>query len=437
MDRFSMNRRQALLGASALAATATLGGAGRAFAAGETVKVGVLHSLSGTMAISETTLKDVMLMLIDEQNKKGGVLGQKLEAVVVDPASNWPLFAEKARELISKDNVAACFGCWTSVSRKSVLPVFKELDNILFYPVQYEGEECERNVFYTGAAPNQQAIPAVDYLMTADGGNVKRWVLAGTDYVYPRTTNKILEAYLKLKGVKPEDIMINYTPFGQSDWQTIVSDIKKFGSAGKKTAVVSTINGDANVPFYKELGNQNIKATDIPVVAFSVGEEELAGMDTKPLVGHLTAWNYFESIDTPENKAFIAKWQAFTKNPKRTTNDPMEAHVIGFSAWVKAVEKAGTFKADPVIDALIGVSVPNLSGGYSTVMPNHHITKPVYIGEIQADGQMNTVWQTPGLVVAQEWSPYLEGSKDLIGDWRKPMSCGNYNVKLGKCGGAA
>ncbi len=437
MDRFSMNRRQALLGASALAATATLGGAGRAFAAGETVKVGVLHSLSGTMAISETTLKDVMLMLIDEQNKKGGVLGQKLEAVVVDPASNWPLFAEKARELISKDNVAACFGCWTSVSRKSVLPVFKELDNILFYPVQYEGEECERNVFYTGAAPNQQAIPAVDYLMSADGGNVKRWVLAGTDYVYPRTTNKILEAYLKLKGVKPEDIMINYTPFGQSDWQTIVSDIKKFGSAGKKTAVVSTINGDANVPFYKELGNQNIKATDIPVVAFSVGEEELAGMDTKPLVGHLTAWNYFESIDTPENKAFIAKWQAFTKNPKRTTNDPMEAHVIGFSAWVKAVEKAGTFKADPVIDALIGVSVPNLSGGYSTVMPNHHITKPVYIGEIQADGQMNTVWQTPGLVVAQEWSPYLEGSKDLIGDWRKPMSCGNYNVKLGKCGGAA
>ncbi|RYC29862.1 urea ABC transporter substrate-binding protein [Lichenibacterium minor] len=431
-----MNRRQALLGASALAATATLG-APRAFAAGETVKVGVLHSLSGTMAISETTLKDVMLMLIDEQNKKGGVLGQKLEAVVVDPASNWPLFAEKARGLISQDKVAACFGCWTSVSRKSVLPVFKELDNILFYPVQYEGEECERNVFYTGAAPNQQAIPAVDYLMSADGGAVKRWVLAGTDYVYPRTTNKILEAYLKLKGVAAEDIMINYTPFGQSDWQTIVSDIKKFGSAGKKTAVVSTINGDANVPFYKELGNQNIKATDIPVVAFSVGEEELAGMDTKPLVGHLTAWNYFESIDTPENKSFIDRWHAFTKNPKRTTNDPMEAHYIGFNAWVKAVEKAGTFKADPVIDALIGVSVPNLSGGFSTVMPNHHITKPVYIGEIGADGQMNTVWQTPGLVVAQEWSPYLEGSKDLIGDWRKPMSCGNYNVKLGKCGGAA
>ncbi|WP_237479459.1 urea ABC transporter substrate-binding protein [Lichenibacterium dinghuense] len=435
MDRFAMNRRQALLGASALAATATLG-ARQAFAADETVKVGILHSLSGTMAISETTLKDVMLMLIDAQNKKGGVLGRKLEAVVVDPASNWPLFAEKARGLISQDKVAACFGCWTSVSRKSVLPVFKELDNLLFYPVQYEGEESERNVIYTGAAPNQQAIPAVDYLMSPDGGSVKRWVLAGTDYVYPRTTNKILEAYLKLKGVADSDIMINYTPFGQSDWQTIVSDIKKFGSAGKKTAVVSTINGDANVPFYKELANQGIKATDIPVVAFSVGEEELAGMDTKNLVGHLAAWNYFESIDTPANKAFIDQWHGFTKNPKRTTNDPMEAHYIGFNAWVKAVEKAQSFKADDVIDHIIGVTVPNLTGGYATVMENHHVTKPVYIGEIQADGQINVVWQTPGTIVADAWSPYLPGSKDLIADWRPPMNCGNYNVKTGKCGGA-
>jgi urea transport system substrate-binding protein len=402
--------------------------------AADTIKVGILHSLSGTMAISETTLKDVMLMLIDEQNKKGGVLGKKLEAVVVDPASNWPLFAEKARELISKEKVAVTFGCWTSVSRKSVLPVFQELNSILFYPVQYEGEESQRNVFYTGAAPNQQAIPAVDYL--AENEKVERWVLAGTDYVYPRTTNKILEAYLKSKGVKAEDIMINYTPFGHSDWQTIVSEIKKFGSAGKKTAVVSTINGDANVPFYKELGNQGIKATDIPVIAFSVGEEELAGIDSKPLVGHLAAWNYFESVDTPANKAFIEKWKVFTKNPKRTTNDPMEAHVIGFNMWVKAVEKAGTTDADQVIDAVIGVTVPNLSGGYSAMMPNHHITKPVLIGEIQADGQFNTVWQTPGTVVAQEWSPYLEGSRDLIADWRKPLSCGNFNVKTGKCGGA-
>src|SRR5687767_13737883 len=290
----------------------------------DTIKVGILHSLSGTMAISETTLKDVMLMLIDEQNKKGGVVGKKLEAVVVDPASNWPLFAEKARELISNNKVSAVFGCWTSVSRKSVLPVFKELNNILFYPVRYEGEESERNVFYTGAAPNQQAIPAVDYLMKDE--KVQRWVLEGTDYVYPRTTNKILEAYLKSKGVKPEDISINYTPFGHADWQTRVAAIKKFGAEGKKTAVVSTINGDANVPFYKELGNQGVKATDIPVVAFSVGEEELAGIDTKPLVGHLAALNYLQSIDTPENKAFIERWKAFTKNDKRVTNDPMEAH---------------------------------------------------------------------------------------------------------------
>ena len=345
----------------------------------DTIKVGILHSLSGTMAISETTLKDVVLMLIDEQNKKGGVLGKKLEAVVVDPASNWPLFAEKARELISKDKVAVVFGCWTSVSRKSVLPVFKELNSILFYPVQYEGEESERNVFYTGAAPNQQAIPAVDYLASAEGGNVKRWVLEGTDYVYPRTTNKILEAYLKdVLKVAPEDIMINYTPFGFSDWQTEVAAIKKFGSAGKKTAVVSTINGDANVPFYKELGNQGIKAKDIPVVAFSVGEEELAGLDTKPLVGHLAAWNYFESIKTPENEAFIKEWHAFTKNPKRTTNDPMEAHYIGFNMWVKAVEKVKSTDADKVIEALPGTKAPNLTGGISTLLPNHHITKPVY-----------------------------------------------------------
>ena len=319
-------------------------------AAQDTIKVGILHSLSGTMAISETTLKDVMLMLIDEQNKKGGLLGKKLEAVVVDPASNWPLFAEKARELITQQKVAAVFGCWTSVSRKSVLPVFKELNNILFYPVQYEGEESERNVFYTGAAPNQQAIPAVDYLMSEDGGSVKRWVLAGTDYVYPRTTNKILEAYLKAKGVAAEDIMINYTPFGHSDWQTIVADIKKFGSAGKKTAVVSTINGDANVPFYKELANQGVAATDIPVVAFSVGEEELAGLDTTNLVGHLAAWNYFMSVEDAANAEFIKKWKSFIKNDKRVTNDPMEAHYIGFNMWVKAVEKAGTTDPDKVID---------------------------------------------------------------------------------------
>jgi urea transport system substrate-binding protein len=400
--------------------------------AADTIKVGILHSLSGTMAISETTLKDTMLMLIEEQNKKGGLLGKKLEPVVVDPASNWPLFAEKTRELITKDGVDAIFGCWTSVSRKSVLPVVEELKVPLFYPVQYEGEESSKYVYYTGAAPNQQAIPAVDYLM--DQG-VKRWVLAGTDYVYPRTTNKILEAYLKDKGVPASDIMINYTPFGHSDWQSIVSDIKKFGATGKKTAVVSTINGDANVPFYKELGNQGVSAEDIPVVAFSVGEEELSGIDTKPLVGHLAAWNYFMSVDAPENDAFIEAWQKFIKNEKRVTNDPMEAHYVGFNMWVEAVKKAGTTDSEAVSDAIIGVTTPNLSGGVSAMMPNHHITKPVLIGEIQDDGQFQIVSQTPGLVAGDAWSDFLPGSKDLIADWRAPLSCGNYNVKTAKCSG--
>lgn len=430
--KFTRRGTMKVLAAAGLAAGIGLAGAS-AQAAEETIKVGVLHSLSGTMAISETTLKDVMLMLVQEQNKKGGLLGKKLEAVVVDPASNWPLFAEKARELIQVKKVSAVFGAWTSVSRKSALPVFEELNSLLFYPVQYEGEESSRNVFYTGAAPNQQAIPAVDYLMETE--DVKRWVLAGTDYVYPRTTNKILEAYLKSRGVKAEDILINYTPFGHSDWQSIVADIKKFGSAGKKTAVVSTINGDANVPFYKELGNQGIKAEDIPVVAFSVGEEELAGLDTKPLVGHLAAWNYFMSVDTPENAAFIDTWKKFIGDPKRVTNDPMEAHVIGFNMWVKAVEKAGTTDADAVIDSIIGISVPNLTGGLSSMMPNHHITKPVLIGEIQEDGQFETVSQTPGLVVGDAWSDYLPDSAPLISDWRRPLNCGNYNTKTGKCSG--
>ncbi len=399
----------------------------------DTIKVGVLHSLSGTMAISETTLKDTMLMLIDERNAKGGLLGKQLEAVVVDPASDWPLFAEKARELIEKEKVAATFGCWTSVSRKSVLPVFEELNGLLFYPVQYEGEESSKNVFYTGAAPNQQAIPAVDYLMNEIGA--KRWVLAGTDYVYPRTTNKILEAYLKAKGVAEEDIMINYTPFGHSDWQSIVADIKKFGSAGKKTAVVSTINGDANVPFYKELGNQGISAEDIPVIAFSVGEEELSGIDTGPLVGHLAAWNYFMSVDAPVNDEFIDAWVKFIKNEDRVTNDPMEAHYIGFNMWVEAVKSAGTTDPSAVQDAIIGVAVPNLSGGVATMMPNHHITKPVLIGEIQDDGQFDIVWQTGGTIVGDAWSDFLPGSSDITADWMAPLRCGNYNVKTNKCSG--
>jgi urea transport system substrate-binding protein len=403
--------------------------------AADTIKVGVLHSLSGTMAISETTLKDTMLMLIEEQNKKGGLLGKKLEPVVVDPASNWPLFAEKTRELLEKEKVDAIFGCWTSVSRKSVLPVVEELNGLLFYPVQYEGEESSRNVFYTGAAPNQQAIPAVDYLMNEL--EVERWVLAGTDYVYPRTTNKILEAYLKSRGVADADIMINYTPFGHSDWQNIVSDVKRFGSAGKKTAVVSTINGDANVPFYRELANQGVSSEDIPVVAFSVGEEELSGIDTKPLVGHMAAWNYFMSVDSEENEEFIKKWHDFIGNKDRVTNDPMEAHYIGFNMWVKAVEKAGSTDTDKVIQSIVGVKVPNLTGGTSEMLPNHHITKPVLLGEIQQDGQFLNVWETDDSVPGDAWSDYLDGSKDLKADWTKPINCGSYNTKTKKCLGAS
>nr|WP_226893289.1 urea ABC transporter substrate-binding protein [Nisaea sediminum] len=391
----------------------------------ETIKVGVLHSLSGTMAISETTLKDVMLMLIEDQNKKGGVLGKKLEPVVVDPASDWPLFAEKARELISKEGVAVTFGCWTSVSRKSVLPVFEELNGMLFYPVQYEGEESSRNVFYTGAAPNQQAIPAVDYLLGAEGGEAKRVVLLGTDYVYPRTTNKILRSYLNAKGIADADIMENYTPFGHSDWQTIVAQVKEFASQGKKTAVVSTINGDANVPFYKELANQGIKAEDIPVVAFSVGEEELAGLDTGPLVGHLAAWNYFMSVDTPENAEFIKTWHAFIKDEKRVTNDPMEAHYIGFKMWVQAVEQAGTTDVDAVRQAMYGQKVKNLTGGTAVMNTNHHLSKPVLIGEILEDGQFEIVSATDDVVVGDAWSDFIPESAKLTADWTYPWVCGN------------
>ena len=415
--RFKLMAGAAVIAASALA--------GSAVQAAETIKVGILHSLSGTMAISETTLKDTMLMLIDDQNKKGGLLGKKLEPVVVDPASNWPLFAEKMRELLSVHKVDVVFGNWTSVSRKSVLPVVEELNGMLFYPVQYEGEESSRNVFYTGAAPNQQAIPAVEYLMSEDGGAAKRWVLLGTDYVYPRTTNKILRAFLKAKGVKESDIMENYTPFGHSDWQTIVANVKKFASAGKKTAVVSTINGDANVPFYKELGNQGVKAEDIPVVAFSVGEEELAGLDTKPLVGHLAAWNYFMSIETPENAAFIKKWHAFIKDKKRVTNDPMEAHYIGFNMWAQAVKQAGSTGVDAVRQAMYGQKVKNLTGGVAVMNTNHHLSKPVLIGEVQEDGQFETVWKTSGLVKGDAWSDFIPESAKLTADWTYPWVCGN------------
>ena len=414
-----MKRRIFIKQLALSAAVAAIGlGSSALYAQQKTVKVGVLHSLSGTMAISETVLKDTVLMAIDEINAKGGVMGMKLEPVVVDPASNWPLFAEKARQLITQDKVAVTFGCWTSVSRKSVLPVFEELNSLLFYPVQYEGEEISRNVFYTGAAPNQQAIPAVEYLMSKDGGTAKRWVLLGTDYVYPRTTNKILRAFLKSKGVADADIMEEYTPFGHADYQTIIAKIKKFASEGKKTAVVSTINGDSNVPFYKELGNQGLKATDVPVVAFSVGEEELRGVDTKPLVGHLAAWNYFMSIKAPANDEFTKKWAAYAKakniaghKDKPLTNDPMEATYIGIYMWKQAVEKAKSFDVAKVSAAMGGQTFTAPSGITSTMdAKNHHLHKAVFIGEIKADGQFNVVWKTKGPVKAQPWSPFIAGN---------------------------
>ena len=433
-----MRLKHAFLVAGLTAALAACGGGGGGESGsdpgvtGDPIKVGVLHSLSGTMAISETTLKDTILMMVDEQNAKGGLLGRPVEAVVVDPASDWPLFAERARELLESEQVDVVFGCWTSVSRKSVLPVFEENNGLLFYPVQYEGEESSKNVIYTGAAPNQQAIPAVDYLMNEVG--IERWVLEGTDYVYPRTTNRILEAYLKQKGVAEEDISINYTPFGHSDWQTRVSAIRRFGSAGKPTAVVSTINGDANVPFYLELANQEVSADEIPVVAFSVGEEELSGLDTTPLVGHLAAWNYFQSVDSPANAEFIAKWKAFVGNAERTTNDPMEAHYVGFNLWAKAVEKAGTTEVDAVLAALPGTTTPNLTGGIAEVLPNHHITKPVYIGEVQANGQFDVVWETDGTVPGDAWSDYLPVSEVTEADWVE-LNCGNYNTETQVCSG--
>ncbi|MCZ2497866.1 urea ABC transporter substrate-binding protein [Xylophilus sp. Kf1] len=408
-----MHRRFTL---KALSAALIVAGATPAFAA-DTIKVGILHSLSGTMAISETALKDVALMTIAEINAKGGVMGKQLEAVVVDPASNWPLFAEKTKQLLGQDKVSVMFGCWTSVSRKSVLPVVEEMNGLLFYPVQYEGEELSKNVFYTGAAPNQQAIPAVEYLMSKDGGSAKRFVLLGTDYVYPRTTNKILRAFLKSKGIKDSDIDEKYTPFGHSDYQTIVADIKKF-SQGGKTAVISTINGDSNVPFYKELGNAGLKAKDVPVVAFSVGEEELRGVDTKPLVGHLAAWNYFMSLKNPTNTAFIKSWSDYAKKmkipgqmDKPLTNDPMEATYVGMYMWKQAVEKAKSTDTDKVIAAMSGQTF-KAPDGFTIKMDekNHHLHKPVFIGEIKADGQFNVVWKTPAPIKAKPWSPYIEGN---------------------------
>jgi urea transport system substrate-binding protein len=392
------------------------------------VKVGVLHSLSGTMAISETTLKDTVLMLVEQQNAKGGLLGCEIEAVVVDPASDWPLFAEKARELLTVSEVDVIFGSWTSVSRKSALPVLEELNGLMFYPVQYEGEESSKNVFYTGAAPNQQAIPAVDYFLEELG--VESFALLGTDYVYPRTTNNILDAYLKSNGIADEDIFVNYTPFGHSDWATIVSDVVALGASGKQVGVISTINGDANVGFYKELAAQGVDAADIPVVAFSVGEEELSGLDTAPLVGHLAAWNYFQSADTEINAEFVEAWKAYA-GEERVTNDPMEAHYIGFNMWVNAVTEAGTTDVDAVRAAMWGQEYPNLTGGTAVMNANHHLSKPVLIGEIRDDGQFDIISQTAE-VPGDAWTDHLPESAPLKSDW-KELGCGMYNTETGTC----
>ncbi len=394
-----------------------------------TIKVGVLHSLSGSMAISETTLRDVMLMLIEQQNEEGGVLGCELEAVVVDPASDWPLFAELTRQLLTVNEVDVIFGAWTSVSRKAMLPVLEELNGLLFYPVQYEGQESSRNVFYTGAAPNQQAIPAVDYFLDELG--VESFALLGTDYVYPRTTNAILEAYLLDKGIAAEDIFVNYTPFGHADWSTIVSDVIALGAGGKQVGVISTINGDANIGFYTELAAQGVSADDIPVVAFSVGEEELSGLDTSRLVGHLAAWNYFMSVDTSANEEFIATWHEFIGDTSRVTNDPMEAHYIGFNMWVNAVTAAGTTDVDAVREAMWGQEFPNLTGGTAVMNTNHHLSKPVLIGEIRADGQFDVISQT-GEIPGEAWSPFLAESANLTSDW-KELGCGMFDTSAQTC----
>src|SRR6266540_988220 len=372
---------------------------------GGSVKIGVLHSLSGTMAISEVSLRDVVLMAVEEINAKGGVMGRQLEPVVVDPASNWDLFAEKAKQLLLVDKVAA---------------VFETYNGLLFYPVQYEGEECSRNVFYTGAAVNQQAVPAVEYLMSEEGGAFKRFYLLGSDYVYPRTTNKILRAMLLAKKVPPENIMEEYTPFHHQDYQTIVGKVKRFATGGG-AAVINTINGDSNVPFFKEFANQGLRAEDVPIMSFSVAEDELRGMDTKPLVGHLACWNYFQSVDTPQNREFVKNFKAYCKRnnlpggDNRVTDDPIEAAYFGVYLWKQAVEKAGTTEVDAVRKAAYGQEFLAPGGMIKLDESNHHTWKPVLIGETLKDGQFKVISRSKGLVRPEPWSEYTNPDKGC--DW--------------------
>jgi urea transport system substrate-binding protein len=380
-----------------------------AAAAADTVKVGVLHSLSGTMAISETSLRDVVLMAVEEINAAGGVMGKKIEPVVVDPASDWPLFNEKAKELITVHQVAVTFGCWTSVSRKSCLPTFEEYNQLLFYPVQYEGEEQSLNVFYTGAAPNQQLVPAAEYMMKE---GYKKFYLLGTDYVFPRTANKVLKAYLLAKKVPESNIFEEYTPFHHQDYQTIVGKLKKF-AAGGKACVMSTINGDSNVPFYKEFANQGLTSADCPIMAFSVAEDELRAMDVPPLVGHLACWNYFQTLDSPENKKFVMNFKTYCEKAglpggkSRVTDDPIEAAYFGVYVWKAAAEKAKSFDVDKVRQAVYGLDF-DAPGGKKKMHPsNQHTLKPVYIGEILASGQFKIINKSKGLVSPDSYSQYL------------------------------
>jgi urea transport system substrate-binding protein len=400
----------------------------------EPIKVGVLHSLSGTMAISEAPIKEVVLMAIEEVNKAGGVLGRKVQPVVEDPASNWDLFAEKAKKLLLQDKVATVFGCWTSVSRKSVLPVFEKNNGLLFYPVQYEGEECSKNVIYTGATINQQATPGVDFLMSKDGGSKKKFYLLGSDYVYPRTTNKILRLYLtKVKKVPESAIAEEYTPFHHQDYQTIVGKIKSF-AAGGDAAVINTLNGDTNVPFFKELANQGVTADRCPTMSFSFAEVELQTLDVKPLVGHFASWNYFMSIKTPENLKWVAAYKAWAKkagiaDKQAVTDDPMMHAYVHVKLWAEAAKKAESVQVDKVLKTLENLQISSPVGKYKVDPENHHTWKPVFIGKIREDGQFEIVNRTKDWVRPAPWSEVTYPGRGC--DWSKGGK-GSFDMVGGK-----
>ncbi len=398
----------------------TKGGGG---AGGSTIKVGILHSLTGTMAISETSLKDVELMAIEEINKAGGVLGKQIDPVVEDPESKFTdVFPDKAKKLLLKDKVAAVFGCWTSVSRKNVLPVFEENNGLLFYPVQYEGNECSKNVVYTGAAPNQQILPAVDWLLKQ---GKKKFYLLGSDYIFPRTANLIIVKYLESKGLKP--VAEEYTPLGHKEYATYVQNIK----AKDPDVVFSTINGDSNVNFYNELANVGITADKIPVVAVSVGEDELRNLDPAKVKGHLAAWNYFQSIDTPKNKEFVQKFKA-KYGQERVTDDPIEAAYFQVYFWKLAVDKAGSTDVDKVRDAIQkgGIEFDAPGGKVKLDPKTQHTYKSFYMGKIRDDKQFDIVYKTPELI---EPDPYPQVAfPGWHCDWTKGGVTKGKEVKIAK-----